>query len=248
MIRLLAVALLLGAVPQVTAARQDSSGSEVLRTVPSGQVRDVTERYLEEKSKNIEEEVSIVIRSMPERMTWKGSSLTMQVEENPSLRMRGPATVVVNLVVDGQVQNRVVVSVIIRTFAQVLVAARQLTRHAVIRPEDVRGLRMETTFLQRPLLLDSDSLSTYRTRRLVSAGSILYKDVLEPQPLVFEGEDVMVTVSEGSVRLTTRAVAAEDGWKGDMIAVRREGTRETVKARVEATGLVAIGRVGKEQP
>jgi flagella basal body P-ring formation protein FlgA len=248
MIRLVAVAYLLAAVVHVTAAREDSSGTGVSRIVPSGQVRDVALRYLEDRTKDLKEEVSIVVRSIPERMTWKGASLTMQVEENPGMRWRGPATVVVTLVVDGQVQNRVVVSVMIRCFAQVLVAARQLPRHAVVRPEDVRSLRLETTFLQRPLLLDPDSLSVYRTRSLISAGSILYRDMLEPQPLVFEGDDVTVTVSEGAVRLTTRAVAVEDGWKGDVIAVRREGTRETVKARVEATGSVAIGKVGKEQP
>jgi flagellar basal body P-ring formation protein FlgA len=248
MIRIAAVVLLCISVARASEPVAGFATSEALRTVSSAQVRQVVQEYLEQKTSNLREEVEIVVRSVPDRITWRGEKLVLQVEENPAMRLRGPTTVVVNLMVDGQVQNRVVTSAVIRTFAEVLVAARRLGRHSVLGPDDVRQMRMETTFLQRAPMSSGDSLSGLRTKRIVTAGSLLYEDMLEPQPLVFVGDDVSITVSSGAVRLSTRAVAEEDGWKGDVITVRREGNRAAVKARVEGTGSVAIGSAGKEQP
>ena len=127
--------------------------TEVMRTVPVAQLREVVREYMEAKTKGMQEEVEIVIRSLPERVTWTGDSLEYAGGTTPRCELGGPVTVVVNLVVDGQVQNRLVMSVVVRTFAQVLVAARRLPRHSVLVPEDVRHLRMETTFLERPLMM-----------------------------------------------------------------------------------------------
>jgi flagellar basal body P-ring formation protein FlgA len=248
MIRLIAIMFLAASTAHALHPDAGESASRAARTVSSAQVKEVVQAYLEEKTRELREDVEIVVRSVPDRITWTGERLQLQVEENPALRLRGPATVVVNLVVDGRLQNRIVTSAVVRTFSRVLVAARRLDRHTTLSPGDFREIRMETTFLQRPAFSSGDSLTGLRTRRIVAPGSLLYEDMLEPQPLVFEGDDVSIIVSSGAVRLSTHAVAREDGWKGDVITVKREGNREAVKARVEGSGTVAIGSGGKERP
>jgi flagella basal body P-ring formation protein FlgA len=248
MIRILAIMLLAASAAHALVPDAGESASRAARTVSPAQVREVVQTYMEEKTRGLREEVEIVVRSVSDRITWTGEKLQLQVEENPALRLRGPATVVVNLLVDGRLQNRVVTSAVVRTFGRVLVATRRLDRHSTLTPDDVREIRMETTFLQRPPISSSDSLTGLRTRRIVAPGSLLYEDMLEPQPLVFEGDDVSIIVSSGAVRLSTHAVAKEDGWKGDVITVKREGNREAVRVRVEGAGTVAIGSGGKERP
>jgi flagella basal body P-ring formation protein FlgA len=132
------------------------------------------------------------------------------------------------------------VTALIRTYGNVLVAIRMIPWRTTPTPEDYRILRMETTFLSRPVVMDSASLSGNRTRRIVSQGSILYEDLFEPVPLVMQGDKVNVRVRAGSVTLTAEGVAREDGCRGDMIDVSVQGRGERLKARVQNERTVAI--------
>ena len=59
-------------------------------------------------------------------------------------------------------------------------------------------------------------------------------------PAVRSGDQVLVVVSSGTVRLTDRGVAAQDGCIGDRIKVRLSGESREVRGTISGPGLVEI--------
>lgn len=217
-----------------------SEHSRRLQTISQDEIREVVRTYIQENTRSAHEELELQFRTVPDNVQCRGDEWQLRVDAGTGRILRGPTSIVVELIVDGTVQNRIMVSCVVRRFATVLVATKRIPRHATIGEEDVRQVRMETTFLRYLPVLDTDMLRSLRSKRIITAGSILYEELFEPKPLVQRGDDVILKVLAGGVCLSTKAVAQEDGWKGDLIEVRREGSRVLLRGKVETPQTVAI--------
>lgn len=204
------------------------------------QIQQVVRSYIAEHLEGENDEVEVEIRSTPGDLTCIGNSVQIRVDESAVHRLKGPTSVVVEIVDEGRVKSRVVVSCVVRTFAHVLISTKQINRHATVKPDVIRRVRMETTYLRQRPIRDPETLSSQRAKRFIAAGSILYEEMFEPMPLVLKGDSVTLTISARGVRLSTRVVAGEDGWKGNIITVRREGSKAILRGTVEDEQTVAL--------
>jgi flagella basal body P-ring formation protein FlgA len=211
-----------------------------MHLIPEEHIEQIVRAYIADRLAGENEEIEVEFRSMPGNLAFHGSSLQLRVDESAIQQLKGPTSVVVEVFDDGRIKTRLVVSCVVRTFAHVLVTTKQINRHASVASDGVRRIRMETTYLRQRLVRDSEALASQRAKRFIAAGSILYEDMFEPVPLVLKGDNVILTVLAGGVRLSTRGVAAEDGWKGDRITVRREGSNVALRGIVEDEQTVAV--------
>jgi len=210
------------------------------RVVLAADLKEAVRQYVAARGTDAREQAELTFRSVPDSIRVKGSDVQLHVDPGISVRLKGAVSFVVTIECDGLIMQRCMVTALIRTYGNVLVATRMIPWRTAPTPEDYRILRMETTFLNRPVVMDSASLSGNRTRRIVSQGSILYEDLFEPVPLVMQGDKVNVRVRAGSVTLTAEGVAREDGCRGDMIDVSVQGRGERLKARVQNERTVAV--------
>jgi flagellar basal body P-ring formation protein FlgA len=155
-------------------------------------------------------------------------------------RPRGSFSVPVEIESDGTVMRHIVVSVRVRTFGFVLLAARQLGRNTVLRIDDVIAQRVETTTLPDDALSTPGDCEGRRTTKLVNAGSVLRFSSLEQIPVIRRGERLMLTLRTGNVVLRTEAVARDDGAIGSLISVQKLNSRERLRVRVVGPGTAEI--------
>jgi flagella basal body P-ring formation protein FlgA len=155
-------------------------------------------------------------------------------------RLRGAVHLPVAVTGGSGVRRVVTMLAVVRTFALLPVASRRLERHAEIGAGAWDLRRIETTTLSEGVVRSGESLAGRRTARLVEAGSPFFEHVLEDVPVVRRGETVTLVVRRGGVRLSTPAVAREDGTAGTLITVRRQGVRAPVRARVVDARTVAV--------
>jgi flagella basal body P-ring formation protein FlgA len=120
----------------------------------------------------------------------------------------------------------------------IAIAARQIEQHGTLQIGDVLFQERETTSAGDELITRFDQTDGCRTRKIITPGSVLRKDVFEPMPAVRQNEMVMLVVRSGAVRLTAKAVAKADGVVGQTIQVQREGTHDRLYARVVSVGMV----------
>ena len=182
---------------------------------------------------------SVECRDVPDSVRVPSGSLRLVVDPGATPVLRGHVALALQVVVNGVVVQRILVAALVRTYADVLLAGRPLAARVAVGPDDVRCARVETTEWSRRPVTDTARLAGRRTKRIIAEGSVLFEELLEPVPFVVHGEPVTLRAVQQGVSISTGAVALEDGVEGSVISVRASWTRERLKARVVARGVVA---------
>lgn len=233
MAKLIVIGLLLtGAVLMASAAR--------ISMVTADDLRLAVRQYLEQRADWAPERMDLNFRSVPDSIGVQAAAFSLRVGMGSSNRARGPMSFVVEVVASEQTIHRCMVTAVIRTFDTVLVADRTIARGTSLTSADLRRFRVETTGIERPLLTELTLLAGKRTRRMIVRGSMIYADMFEDVPLVYQGSSVRVLVRSGSVNITTEGTACQDGHAGELIEVSVRGKAGRLKARVEDDCTVAV--------
>ncbi|WP_167285113.1 flagellar basal body P-ring formation chaperone FlgA [Marilutibacter alkalisoli] len=110
---------------------------------------------------------------------------------------------------------------------------------------EASGLSLQLAEVDMTCCTDSEvaspeAIKEMRTARAVRAGQPVMTRDFEPVPAVLAQSEVAIEVQAGSVRLSTRGVALQDGGIGDRIAVRPRHSREAISSRVTAKQKVRV--------
>ena len=121
----------------------------------------------------------------------------------------------------------------IKTFQNIVVAKANLTRHEIIRAEDLMLSRRETTKLKADnfYTLASDLIGL-RTKRLMKKGVIIAPNGVETVPVINRGSEVEIHFSKGPLNIVLPGIAREDGRPGKSIRVQCLENRRSYHADV----------------
>lgn len=155
----------------------------------------------------------------------------------------GVATVPVTLMVDGKPAKTVEISFKIKRMGSVLVAARQLEAHTVLKAEDV-SLAVQEVVPGSVALTDAALVIGMRTTRQIAAGAVLTKAAVETSPVIMIGAPVDVNVVVGGITVATSGVARSQGAAGDRIRVFISKTNKEVSAIVVDAKTVRVEENG----
>lgn len=208
--------------------------------VPAAEIQEAVRTFLLQQRTGSPEQEEITFRSVPENIEVPGPAYHLHVNGDDRTEWKGSLALRVEIELNGRVMHRCLVSVLIRTYADVLVAGRPIKRHSSPLPDDVRGLRMETTLMQRRTLTSMGVLEGLQARQIIPRGNILYEDLFERVPLVRQGDHVQVKVQSGGVCLLTEGIAREDGGRGEFVLVEFATRRERVRARIDGVQSVSV--------
>jgi len=115
---------------------------------------------------------------------------------------------------------------------EVFISERLLNRGDLLAPDDVSIQKIDTLTMRSSPVLATTPLEDIELMQTVSAARpLLWRDVREI-PLVRKGDIVDVVAQEGFLRITTKALATEDGDKGALIAIRNLQSRQEIQAQV----------------
>jgi flagella basal body P-ring formation protein FlgA len=128
----------------------------------------------------------------------------------------------------------------VRIYDTVAVSSSRIQRHEILGSNDIRLERREITHLADACFSDPLELVGQRTKRLTGIGKIFTASDVEPDPLIKRGSGVMVCVAIGSVTVSSKAKALEDGGLGDVIKVQDLGTRKRLTGIVAGERLVLL--------
>lgn len=131
----------------------------------------------------------------------------------------------------------------VRLLREVPVAARRLRKGSAVtcsdlatQLRDVRTVPQST--LERPCQIAAEAV----TLRDLAAGDIVRSADIGRSPDVSAGMPVRVSVSNGSITVSTSAIALADAQVGDQVDVRLPHPMRILKARVTARGSVQLAQ------
>lgn len=129
---------------------------------------------------------------------------------------------------------KIYVPVRLTVFQNVVVAARPLTRGAILAPDDIILAERETTSMARGYLLSPEHAVGHRVRRAVSPGKPLTPSILESPPLIRRGQLVNLEARSGGLTVRMSGIAQSDGILGEIIDVENKTTGRRVQAIVRS--------------
>lgn len=136
------------------------------------------------------------------------------------------------------------VSVLVRTFENVVVARKDLNRGEVIDSGKVWGLfsveRRETTFLKKGYLCDVSGIYGKKLKKALRRGEIIFESYFDDLPLVKGGETVRVIAKVGNVKVETMGIAKSNGHLNEIIMIVNPASGKLFHGKVIRKGVVAV--------
>lgn len=209
-------------------------------SVTNYDIEEVVKAYIINHLSGDSEEIEIVFRNVPTRLHFEGERFELAVNPDRGVSLRGNLSLPVDIVVDGKTTQRVIVSVRVRTFGEVLTTTRTIPRGTLYDPHDYIVQRVETTRLPDDVVTAPMQLMGKRTNRVIREGVLLRASYFEDIPVIKTGQVVTVRVQMGNVIVTTPAIARDDGGIGDIISVQIKGRHDRLRARIVDETIVEI--------
>lgn len=141
--------------------------------------------------------------------------------------------------VDGQVADNRTIRVELEALAEILIAADNLRRGAVISADNIRYLQQDISKLKEPLF-DADEIYGKRLMRSLRLGQPLLRKQVEFPPLIKRGDRVVIQAQRGGLTLTAAGEAKQDGMAEETIRVTNLSSNKVVLCRVVDSGLVVV--------
>jgi flagella basal body P-ring formation protein FlgA len=203
-----------------------------LTPVQPERIKRAVEEYVAGRWNTRSEEYQIEFRAISSTITVSSPAYSVQIGVGSVPKLKGLVGIPVEIVCNGKVERSIVVPARIRTFANAMVANRQLQRHEVIAPDAMTAQRIETTGLAEDVVFQGMPFVGMRTVRIVSANAVLCRSMVERTPVVKPEDVVTISVRSGKTKVTVQGVAKQEGCVGDVIAVQRPGSIERLRAIV----------------
>jgi flagella basal body P-ring formation protein FlgA len=208
----------------VTAASRLLGADEILRAV---------EEYLRAQRPPDEEgEIRIEPLAIPRELAVPDGLVELRVRTVLPGRLLGSVPVRVDIVADGRAFRSLPVTVRIQLFREVLVAARAIPRHGLLRAEDLRLDRRDVAGLPPGAFQAAAAAVGKRATKPLSTGEALTPASVEDPPAVRRGDLVTLLAEAGGLRITTRGEAREEGRPGQVVRVRNLASEREVYGRV----------------
>ncbi|NEX21077.1 flagellar basal body P-ring formation protein FlgA [Thiorhodococcus mannitoliphagus] len=132
------------------------------------------------------------------------------------------------------------VPVRIERHAEVVVTARALARKQLIKGQDVRLERKETSGLTSGYFSDPAAVIGQETKRRLVPGQVLTASHVAPPQLVERGQEVILYAVRPGLTVRMKGEALEDGAEGQRIRVRNRSSKRVVEGYVEPSGAIRV--------
>lgn len=207
-------------------------GGDATRTVEEDEIRQIVEQYVLSRIGPSSQDVRVEFRSVPNKILNLPKQARLRVATEAAPDLQGNVILPVEVVHGDRVVHTFLVSLRVRTFGQVLIAAETMGKHQQAVAIPISMEQRETTTLPPDVLTSREQLAGKRTKQLIRRGAVLRESMFEVMPVVQQGSVVTLLVKTGAVLVRTAAIVREDGLPGDRIRVQKLGSNELFSARV----------------
>jgi len=210
------------------------------QTVSQNQFREAIESFLSGKFSNDKIAAQILRLDVPEDLQVPKGTLEIRPNFSMVQNFFQPFSVPVEIRVDGKVFRRISANVEIEAFAEVLVAARDLTVNLKIKASDVRLERRRIVKQITGYLREMDSLRGLMLIKTVAGGTEITSDSFISGVVIKNGDPVRVEAQSGKLKIIITGEARASGKIGDRIAVKNLQSGTILQAVVVDEGLVRV--------
>jgi len=142
---------------------------------------------------------------------------------------------------NGKTQQKMTINAEARSWERQLVVARAISYRQVLRDDDFTERRVLVDHIEYDPLLSSKQTVGQQAARDLKPGMVLTSRMVDPIPLVKQGDFVTVTLNCGGVSIRTVATALEAGSFGQSIKVKDEQNQNVLVVTMTGPQMATMG-------
>ncbi len=208
--------------------------------IPGTAFQKAAQEYLEEKIKVMNGSYEIQFLRTPAPKPAPRYKYSLKAVQGRIGRLKGSFSVNIAIFSGVKQYQTVPVYVRVRTFEPMVVAVRHIPFGTVISSDDVRLVMEESTTYNYDLIENIQSVVGKRAKISIAENNpVLLKNIEEP-PLINKGDSVEIEVWRGSIVISCKGIARQEGHLGDVIQVKGVDSGTMYMATVVSTSKVTI--------
>jgi flagella basal body P-ring formation protein FlgA len=192
---------------------------------PGDSVKTDMDKYLK---KNLSQYESFEYSVLQNRSEFK----TIKIIEDREFSLNGNLVYVPveGITKDGR-SVKSIITIRVKLYKSILVAAKQLERAQVFTPADFVLRKMDITQIKGTTLTSVKGIDTFRARIILRQGEPVIVENIEPKPIILTGDKVEAKLTSGSVVVSFDVFSRQDGIPGCVITVISKDKKQ-YKAKV----------------
>lgn len=202
------------------------------QTIGDDILREAVEKTVAEQLKTEGVVFKIVRLDLPAKVEIPSGEVSVRADFGNAQNIFTPFSIALEIQVDKKVVRRVSVMMQIEAYADVLVAAKDLTIGGKVSASDVK---IENLLLQKPLtnyLRNPETLRGLSLTKSLSAGTALTTDSIIAGAVIKIGDLVQVQAQSENLKIIINGEARANGKIGDRISVKNQASGAILQAIV----------------
>jgi len=135
---------------------------------------------------------------------------------------------------------KILVTVYIKKYLNILTAKHSLPAGTVIQASDIKMKRQEISNVRGGYFTDLAQITNMVVHRPLKPGRILSSAMLKPKRLVNQGDEILILAETGNLSIRVKGKALMNGFLGQRIKVKNVNSRRIFQATVISNGLVKV--------
>ena len=177
-------------------------------------------------------------------LNYPPDRVRLEAVVRPPINLPGQVHVDVAILVDGEHQETVSLPLVVQVYQFVAVTLRRIEADEPLNEENVR-LEQRSIDVGNSFVTAKDLRAGQRSRVTMNSGQTVLHAHVEPlttdNPILVKAREVIkLTARVGSLRVTAKGEAQQDGRAGEKIRVRNVDSRKEIVGRVVERGLVEV--------
>ena len=210
------------------------------QTIPDTKFREIFQKYIYENLNNQGSDVVISRLKISGNVPVPVGTVGFQQYQKGRRRFEGYVSVIVVVMVDGVVKNKVKLSGWADIFQPVVCASRDLKRGERISKDDLYFVKRNISHLSSKILSDMDNIIGSIAKHNVKKDTSLKEWMFEKYPIVDKGDIVTIIAESGDIRITAPGRILMKGYTGELVKVENLMSKKEIYAKVVNGSMVAV--------
>ena len=210
------------------------------QTIPDTKFREVFQKYIYENLNNQESDVVISRLKISGNVPVPVGTISFQQYQKGSRRFEGYVSLIVVVMVDGVVKNKVKLSGWADIFQPVVCASRDLKRGERISKDDLYFVKRNISHLSSKILNDMNNIIGSIAKHNVNKDACLKEWMFEKHPIVDKGDIVTIIAESGDIKITAPGRILMKGFTGELVKVENLMSKKEIYAKVVNGLMVAV--------
>lgn len=180
------------------------------------------------------------VRVYPRKIWVPLGHISYKIDEPIETALLGKVSSMVTVLVDGRPSKRIRVVAKIEVYKPVLCASRGLTKGQIIRPDDIKSVKMPLSKLRKRYLERPERIIGLAAKRTIRPGQVISPDLVTKPVVVRRGSKVMIVAESPGILVRVPGEVEERGSIGDFVRVKNLGSKRVIIAQVRDSKTVTV--------